>query len=154
MKLSERGGELVGVVIIIFVALFFYAHQAWATGFFTPSFGSTEAFFLYGSILAGTLAPVARFAVGRRNDARPAEALASMFWVAGSIWLLIVFPFDFAHFGDVLPDFLLFLVGWLTDDIAWVLILLGTLGGIGSTSTSIILYLKVGRMLDPHRFGA
>lgn len=154
MKLSERGGELVGVAAIILVALFFYAHQSWATGFFTSSFGSTEAFFLYGSIILGTLAPLVRFAVGRRNDARPPEALASLFWVAGSVWLLVVFPFDFAHFGDVLPDFLRFLVGWITNDIAWVLVLLGTLGGIGSTATSVMLYLKVGRLLLSRRASA
>lgn len=33
MKGSERGGEIVGVAAIVLVALFFYAHQAWSTGF-------------------------------------------------------------------------------------------------------------------------
>ncbi len=51
IKVSERGGEIVGIVAIVLIALFFYAHQAWSTGFFTSAFGPIEAFFLYGSIL-------------------------------------------------------------------------------------------------------
>lgn len=55
-----------------------------------------------------------RSAIGRRNDTRPAEIATSLFWIAGSIWLLIVFPFDFSHFGDALPEFLRFLVSWIS----------------------------------------
>jgi hypothetical protein len=147
IKISERGGELVGVAVIVLVALFFYAHQAWSTGFFTSSFGPAEAFFLYGSILAGTAGPLARFVTGRRNVSRPPELAASVFWIAGSAWLLFVFPFNFAHFADVVPDFLRFLVSWITNDIAWVLFLLGTLGGVVFLPVNAVLYWRVSRLL-------
>jgi hypothetical protein len=146
LKLSERGGELIGVTTIVLVALFFYAHQAWSTGFFTSSFGSAEAFFLYGSILTGTAGPLARFVTGRRNISRLPELAASVFWIAGSAWLLVAFPFNFAHFADVVPEFLRFLVSWITNDIAWALFLLGTLGGIVFAPVNVVLYLRVRRL--------
>jgi hypothetical protein len=36
------------------------------------------------------------------------------------IWLFVVFPFEFAYFADVLPDFLRFLLQWISNDIARV----------------------------------
>jgi hypothetical protein len=36
------------------------------------------------------------------------------------IWLFVVFPFDFTYFADVLPDFLRFLLQWISNDIARV----------------------------------
>jgi hypothetical protein len=147
IKVSERGGEIVGIVAIVLIALFFYAHQAWTTGFFTSAFGPIEAFFLYGSILISTAGPLARFLTGRRNISRLPELMASIFWIAGSVWLLISFPFNFAHFGDVLPDYLQFLVSWITNDIAKIVLALGTLGGIVFTVLNAILYRKVRRLM-------
>ena len=51
--------------------------------------------------------------------------IASVFGIIASAWFLtVVFPFDFAHFADVVLDFLRFLVSWITNDIARVLIAL------------------------------
>lgn len=148
MKKSERGGELAGLVAILLASLFFYAHQAWSTGFFAYSFGATEAFLLYGGILAGAAGPVARFVTGRRNKSRPPELLSSIFWIASSAWLLVVFPFNFTHFGDVLPDFLRILVAWITNDVARVLLAVGTLGGVVFTAVNAGLYVKVRALLE------
>jgi hypothetical protein len=147
LKLSERGGEVVGMVIVGLVALFFYTHQAQATGFFTSSFGSLESFLLYGGILLGLAGPAVRMAVGSRNAARPPEMLTSLFWIAGSAWLLAVFPFDFSHLGDIVPEFLRFLVIWITNDIARILMILGIAGGIVSIAFNTILYAKVRALL-------
>ncbi|HXV45210.1 MAG TPA: hypothetical protein VD736_00885 [Nitrososphaera sp.] len=152
MGLSERGGEIFAVAVIALVGSFFYAHQAWSTGFFTTSFGPTEAFFLYGSIIAGGAGPVSRFITGRRNVSRIPELGASALWIAGSIWLLAVFPFNFAHLPDVLPDSLKFLLSWITNDVAWVLFVLGILGGIGSVPVNVVLYRRVRRLLFPDKY--
>lgn len=37
---------------------------------------------------------------------------------------MIVFPFDFTHFADVLPAFLRFLGQWISNDIARILMVL------------------------------
>jgi len=145
MKNSERGGELIGVIVIGLIALFFYVHQTEATGFFTSSFGATEALLLYGAILIGMAGPLARFLTGKRNKSRPPELIASVFWIVASAWFLmmVVFPFNFAHFADVVPDFLAFLVSWITNDIARVLIAIGMIGEIISVGIKTVLYIKV-----------
>jgi hypothetical protein len=149
MTLSKRGGEIAAVIGIILVALFFYAHQAWSTGFFTSAFASTEAFFLYGSILTGMAGPVARLVTGRRNISRLPELATSIFWIVGSVWLFNVFPFNFAHFADVVAEFLRFLVSWITNDIARILFVLGILGGVAFIPVNVIIYLRVRRLLRP-----
>lgn len=152
MKNSQRGGELVGVIAIGLIALFFYAHQTQATGFFTSSFGATEAFLLYGAILIGMAGPISRFLTGKRNKSRPAELIASVFWIIASAWfLMVVFPFNFAHFADIVPDVLAFLVSWITNDIARVLIAIGMVGGIISVGINTALYIKVRALLRSGR---
>ena len=42
-------------------------------------------------------------------------------------WLVVVFPFDFAYFADVLPDFLRFLVQWVSNDVARGLMVIGVI---------------------------
>ena len=145
--LSERGGEIFAVAAVVLVALFFYAHQAWSTGFFTPFFGPVEVLALYGSVLAGTAGPLSRLFTGRRNISRLPELAASAFWVAGAVWLLVVFPFNFAHLADVLPEFLRFTIAWITNDIARLFFILGMLGGIAFMPVNVILYLRVRKLL-------
>ena len=148
MKLSERGGEVVAIVIIGLVALFFYAHETQATGFFTSSFGVVEKILLYGSILFGVSGPFARLATGRRNTARPPEMLVSLFWTVSSAWLLMVFPFNFAHFADIVPQLLRFLVIWITNDIALIIITIGISGCIISIAVNAMLYIKIRILLE------
>lgn len=142
---------MASVIGILLITYFFYAHQAWSTGLFTPSFDAIEAFFLYGSVLLGIVAPLVRFVTGRRNISRPAELIVSVFWIVASAWLLIIFPFDFAHFADVVPDFLRFLVSWISNDIARVLIILGTVGGIVFVGVNAVLYSKVRALLESNK---
>lgn len=155
MKNSQRGGEIVGIIVIGLVALFFYVHQTETTGFFTSSFGGIEAFLFYGAILIGMAGPIVKFLTGKRNKSRPAEIIASVFWVVASAWfLMVVFPFDFAHFADVVPDFLRFLVSWITNDIAYVLIAIGMVGGIISVGINTVLYIKVRTLLLQQQSGS
>jgi hypothetical protein len=156
MTSSQRGGEIVGVIVIGLIALFFYVHQTEATGFFTSSFGGTEALLLYGAILIGMAGPMARFLTGKRNKSRPTELIASVFWIVASAWFLmmVVFPFNFAHFADIVPDFLRFLASWITNDIAYVLIAIGMVGGIVSVGIRTVLYIKVRAFLLQQQSGS
>lgn len=154
MKNSERRGELIGVIAIGLIALFFYAHQTQATGFFTSSFGGTEALLLYGAILIGVAGPMSRFLTGKRNKSRPPELIASVFWILASAWfLMVVFPFNFAHFADVAPNFLRFLISWITNDIAYVLLVIGVMGGIIFVGVNTVLYIKVKALLQQQSGG-
>ena len=150
MRPSKRGGEIAAVIGIILVTLFFYAHQTSSTGFFTSAFGSTEAFFLYGSILTGMAGPIARLATGRRNISRLPELAGSAFWILGSVWMFNAFPFNFTHFADVIPEFLQFLVKWITNDIARVLFVFAIVGGVVFIAINTRLYMQVCKLL--HRY--
>ena len=56
---------------------------------------------------------------------------------------MVVFPFNFAHLADVVPDFLAFLISWITNDIARLLLAIGMVGGIVSVGINTVLYIKV-----------
>jgi hypothetical protein len=56
---------------------------------------------------------------------------------------MVVFPFNFAHFADVVPDFLAFLISWITNDIARLLLAIGMVGGIVSVGINTVLYIIV-----------
>jgi hypothetical protein len=113
------------VVVFSLIVLYFVAHQMWSTGFFTTTFGTLEMFLFYGSWIEW-IAVAALEGLGRKNLSRDIDAFGGLIFVTvGTTWLFLVFPFEFAYFGDVLPDFLRFLVQWISNDVARVLMALG-----------------------------
>ncbi len=125
LRYSERVGNVVGFVVIILVMLYFVAHQMWSTGFFTSKFGSAEMFLFYASLLYGLVPTCVRGLVGRKNLARLFDVFGSVLFTITLVWLYVVFPFDFAYFADVLPSFLRFLLQWISNDVARVLMVIG-----------------------------
>jgi hypothetical protein len=113
----QRIGELVSLFVTLLLISFFAYHQAANTGFFTAAFGPVEMFFFYGALLLSLAAPVTRALVGQRNPTRPLEVVANLFSAAAALWLLTVFPFDFAHFAEALPSAIRFLFAWVNNDI-------------------------------------
>ena len=63
--------------------------------------------------------------IGRKNPSRDLDSFGGLFFATfGISWLLVVFPFDFAYFANVVPDFLRFLLKWISNDIARVIMVL------------------------------
>jgi len=121
----DRVMGIVVVVVFSLIVLYFVAHQMWSTGFFTTTFGGLEMFLFYGSWIEWIVV-AALEAFGRKNASRDIDAFGGLIFVTvGTTWLYLVFPFEFAHFADVLPGFLRFLVRWISNDIARVLMVLG-----------------------------
>lgn len=145
---SERVGQIVAIVGIFLVTLFFVAHQFWSTGFFTSKFGPVEAFLFYAAVLFGVVTAAAKGVVGRKNAVRSLEVLGGVLFTVASIWLFIVFPFNFSHFADVLPDFLRFLLQWISDDIVKVLLALGIIAAPIIALYNFVLYVSVRRELS------
>ena len=56
------------------------------------------------------------------------------------IWLFVIFPFDFSNFTDLLPVNIRFLLGWITNDIARILMLFGIIIHIIALIYSPIAY--------------
>ena len=106
--------RVTGIVLVIFSVLimsYFAAHQMWSTGFFTTKFGTLEMLLLYGSLIFWIITCSLDGIFGQRLLSRFLDAFGGVIFVTISLaWLLVVFPFEFTHFANVLPDFLRFFV--------------------------------------------
>ncbi len=136
----QRWAWLLIVVAMILLFTFFAYHQSANTGFFTAKFGPLEMFFLYGPILGALGAPIARAWTGRQNPARLLEGASNLFLLIGSLWLVIVFPFDFTHLADALPSAIRFALSWITNDIGKAVMILQIIAGTISLARSVIGY--------------
>jgi hypothetical protein len=63
------------------------------------------------------------------------------------VWFFVVFPFDFSHFADPLPRFLEFLLQWVSDYVARILMVLGIIGSAAMAAYNAVLYVFVRREL-------
>lgn len=125
---NERVVGITIVAISILMMLFFVAHQVGSTGFFTAAFGALETIMLYGNLAAWTVTGFLEGVLGQRLLSRLFDVFGGIIFITVSLaWLLVVFPFEFAYFADVLPDFLRFLVQWISNDIARGLMLIGVI---------------------------
>ena len=138
---SER---VVGIIIVVFsVLMMFYlaAHQTRSTGFFTPAFDKSEMVMLYGLLTLGMISAGLEGVFGKRLYSRIFDVFGGLLLAAVfTIWLLVLFPFDFAYFADVSPETLNFLVRWVSNDIARVLMVLAIIVYLGAAAYCPIAY--------------
>lgn len=125
----QRPLELFTDVAMMGLLGFLVYHQQTNSGFYTEQFSQLAMFCLYGPILLSLAAPAIRAWTGHRNPARPFEIATHLFLALGSLWLLMNFPFNFAHLADTLPAGLHFALAWVTDDIGRILLLLQVIIG-------------------------
>ena len=145
---SERVGNIVGVVVGLLIVLYFVAHQTGSTGFFTSKFDTSEMLLFYGSLMYGIVSSVLKGLFGRKNLARLFDVFQAILIAVAIAWLFVVFPFDFAYLADVLPDFLRFLLQWISNDIARVLMVLGIIAAPIMAIYTAIFYVLVRRELS------
>jgi hypothetical protein len=148
ISFSERVGNIVGVVIGLLFVLYFVALQTGLTGFFTSEFGTLEALLFYGSIIFGIVTAAFRGLFGRKNLARLFDIFEAVFAAVAITWLFVIFPFDFGHLADLLPDFLRFLLLWISNDVARVLMILGIIVTLIMAIYNAIFYVLVRRELS------
>lgn len=132
LTLGERFGEIVAIAIILLFATYFVYLEQSSTGFMTSRFGTVEAILFYGSFAVAIMASASRSVLGRRDRARPFEFVSNVFTAIAAVWLLEVFPFNFAHIADPLPSALEILFSWNPNTFGWVVMLLIALGSIGT----------------------
>jgi hypothetical protein len=130
-KGASSGDRFTGIVIVLVSVLLigiFAAHQIGSTGFFTSKFGTLEMVMLYGSLVAWIITGSLDGIFGQRLLSRLFDVFGGIIFITISLaWLLVVFPFEFAYFVDVLPVFLRFLIQWISNDIARGIMILGTI---------------------------
>lgn len=139
---SQRVGGLAVVGAMLLVFGFFVLHQLTHTGFFTARFGTIEMVALYGPLLLAFAAPLVRAISGRRNPARPFEAATNLFLAAGSFWLVITFPFDFARLADVLPNGMRFIISWINNDVGRLVLMLQVIIGVITALLTMIVFFS------------
>ncbi|HNU35455.1 MAG TPA: hypothetical protein PKJ15_02555, partial [Methanomassiliicoccales archaeon] len=113
-------------------------------------FGQLDALVLFGPLIFGVLPPLVRTLRGRKNVSRPWDIFGSMLFVLSSAYFLCAFPFDMAFFALPLPEGLRFLVDWVTEDFAKVVLAIGIVGGAFGIGWTTLTYFKVKEILE-HR---
>jgi riboflavin transporter FmnP len=151
MKLGERFGEAVSMVLIFLVFLFFINNQTQDTGLFTSEFGTAEMVLFYGSLLFGLFPPFLRLFLGRRNQVRPVDIIGSVIFVVAASYLLWVFPFDFSHLPDLFPESMRFLIDWVTNDLVMVLMSFAIVIAIIASVWTGFIYILVRESLRQDR---
>jgi hypothetical protein len=119
---DDRSSSVAIIVFCVVLGLYFLAHQLLATGFYTEKFGTMETIMLYGPLIFW-ITTSTLILVGRKNPSRDLDSFGGLFFATFAIsWNLVVFPFDFSHFGEI--EYIGFLFGWISDDIARVIMVL------------------------------
>lgn len=125
LSLEERVISVVIIMVFPLIVFYFVAHQTMSTGFFTATFSALEMVLLYGTLIywifTCTVLLLELIDLSRDIDSFGGLIFATV----GFAWLFVVFPFDFAYFADMLPDGLRFLVQWISNDTARVLLVIG-----------------------------
>jgi hypothetical protein len=142
-KPGERAGELFAIVVVSLVTSYFVASQIDNTGFFTPEFGNFEALLFYLPVPLGIGVCLIRLVTGRRNPARPLDAINAAIIGIACLWFFVAFPFDFAHLGDLLPSQMQFLADWIPSYLARAVLLIGGLGSLFNAVYTPMIYLVV-----------
>lgn len=140
LKPGQRSGEVFSVIVSFLILLFFIENQVKGTGLFTSRFGPTEQALFYGTWVVGAVVSLARAAVGRRNPVRPLDAFYGLMLMVTALRLLSVFPFDFAHFPDLLPASLRFAFSWVDNPIGAIALVLAAVGGFVSMVYNAVIY--------------
>jgi len=138
---SERVVGIALVGLSVMMVWYFVAHQTRSTGFFTPTFGKWEMVMLYGLLILGMISAGLEGVFGKRLYSRIFDVFGGLLLAAVfTTWLLVLFPFDFAYFADVSPESLSFLVRWISNDIARVLMVLAIIVYLGAAAYCPIAY--------------
>jgi hypothetical protein len=150
---DERVVSYAIILFSVLIVVYFVAHQTWSTGFFTATFGTLEMVMLYGSLIYWIVTSALLLFV-RKKLSRDLDVFGGLiFATVGITWLFVVFPFEFTYFADVLPNFLRFLVQWISNDIARVLMALGIIVALVFAVYSSILYVFVRKARAKNRLG-
>lgn len=149
MNLPHRLFDIVfSAGFVTLFLIYFLLHHFLSTGFFTSGFGRVEFFLFFVPALLGLGITTMRGIVGRKNVIRPFEVFQLGLSAVGVTWLLVVFPFDFSHFADVLPTSVQIFLQWLSNDIVRVFMVLILIGTSLATTYNALLYTSVRQKLS------
>ncbi len=105
-------------------------------------------FFLYGYSVFWIISAGLEGVLGLRLLSRLFDVFGGViFGGICIIWLLAIFPFEFSHFAEVLPDSIRFLLRWISNDVARVIMVLGIIVHLGAAIYCPIAYKFVDKKI-------
>jgi hypothetical protein len=124
-KPLPRNERAFGILIVIFCVLmiiYFGAHQINSTGFFTSDFETLEMLLFYGFWIFWITTASLEAIFSKRLLSRIVDTFGGLIFASISITVsLFLFPYDFNHLADILPESIRFLIEWISNDIARVI---------------------------------
>jgi hypothetical protein len=121
---DDKAASIILIIVNGLIGFYLITHQTVSTGFFTPKFGTFDMITLYGVPVYWITTSVL-ILISQKHPSRDLDSYGGLFFATFAIgWLTVVFPFDFTHFADVLPDSLRFLVQWISNDVAVALLII------------------------------
>ena len=145
---EDIGASIFILVVMGFFGLIFITHQTGSTDFFTSKFSTFEMIMLYGFLIYWITTSVL-ILTGQKNPSRNLDSYGGLFFATfATVWLIVVFPFEFSYFVDVFPVFLRFLLQWISNEIALVLLILLFIGQLIAAVYALIerLYVRKARV--------
>lgn len=139
---GERLGEALIIAGMVILTGFFVIHQVTRTGFFNEKFGTLEMILLYVPLLLALMDSAGQIITGHHRPARLFEVGSGLLLGVAALWYLIVFPFDFTHLADAIPQGLRFLLAWVTNDIGRIVLIIQVFAGPIGALTAIRTYLS------------
>lgn len=122
---NERAFGIAIVVFCLLMIIYFISHQTWATGFFTSKFGAMEMLFFYGFWFFWITTASLEAILSQRLLSRIVDTFGGLIFATISIGILLsIFPFEFGHLSDILPESIRFLIQWISNDIARVIMVI------------------------------
>ena len=139
-----RADHVTGILLFIvssFFLSYYITHQVRSTGFFTSSFETAEMILLYGSLVFWIMTSSLDSIFNRRLLSRLLDSCGGLIFSGISFaWLFFTFPFEFAYFTSVLPESLRFLLEWISNNVARILLGVGFLIHLVAAIYSPIAY--------------
>lgn len=148
LKKSDRLGQLIGIVGVFIVIIFFGYHLAKATGFFTTAFGAFDAVLFFGINIFGIFPQGIRLVTNRKMPSRPFDIINSTLLFIALIYFVSKFPFDFTHLADPLPASLESLLSWISNGLASALMVLGIIGMLFALPYQTFLYMAIRKLSE------
>jgi hypothetical protein len=146
LKNSDRFGQMIGIIGIVIVIVFFTYHLTKSTGFFTSAFVDFDAALFFGINIFGIFPQFIRLVMNRKTPSRPFDIINSVLLFVALIYFVAKFPFDFSHFADPLPASLEFLFNWVSNGLASALMVSGILGMLFALPYQTLLYLAIRKL--------
>lgn len=145
-KRSDYLATIIGIVAGVGILAFFAYHLMKPTGFFTSAFGSSGALLFFSVALFGFIPQVVRLITRRKTPAKLFELASSMLVLIALIYFLATFPFDFQRFATPLPQSIEFLLSWVSNGVATVLMILGVIGLCFAIPIQLLQWVHIRRI--------